>query len=306
MDVKGFAIREWYGKFSKLTVKTVFISVDDLILNYLSSDGIYLPEDYQQLSSTDSETKTSLNRFVTDVDLAIKQLGGQVIPKFTWSVPKDATWISHDKSLKCINSDEVLLLLKSSNQITHDIDYALGDGAAPEKSTINHVLALRKWVNVNPCLEFRCFVRNNCLIAISQRNVQQFFPEIIEKSHKIKSLIIDFINSEIKNKFFVENFTLDVFLTDHIVKLLDFNPYGHMSHSLLYTYEELDKVNILNDRNILFRYITSQKDVKANLHIWDAYPEDFLHLHGGLDINKFIDFMNLKENCNTFENGDCN
>lgn len=41
------------------------------------------------------------------IDAAIEDLGGRVAPKFSWSSPHDATWVSGDHSLACSSADEV-------------------------------------------------------------------------------------------------------------------------------------------------------------------------------------------------------
>lgn len=38
---------------------------------------------------------------------AINELGGKVAPKFTWSSPHDAAWVSGSHSLSCGSPDEV-------------------------------------------------------------------------------------------------------------------------------------------------------------------------------------------------------
>ena len=45
------------------------------------------------------------------VETAISELGGKVAPKFTWSSPHDATWVSGSHSLACGSADEVTHLL---------------------------------------------------------------------------------------------------------------------------------------------------------------------------------------------------
>ena len=42
-----------------------------------------------------------------EIDAAIAELGGCVAPKFSWSSPHDATWVSADHSLGCSSADEV-------------------------------------------------------------------------------------------------------------------------------------------------------------------------------------------------------
>jgi len=42
-----------------------------------------------------------------EIDAAIEVMGGKVAPKFTWSSPHDATWVSGNHSLACSSADEV-------------------------------------------------------------------------------------------------------------------------------------------------------------------------------------------------------
>ncbi len=44
---------------------------------------------------------------LAEIQAAIDDLGGCVAPKFNWSAPHDAAWVSSNKSLACRNADEV-------------------------------------------------------------------------------------------------------------------------------------------------------------------------------------------------------
>lgn len=65
------------------------------------------------------------------VRATIAELGGSVVPKLNWSAPKDATWISATNSMECQVPNDIYLLLKSSDFITHDLDHAF-DGCEDE------------------------------------------------------------------------------------------------------------------------------------------------------------------------------
>ena len=45
--------------------------------------------------------------FVADIDAAIAELGGKVLPKLNWSAPKDAVWLKPSRDIACTNADEV-------------------------------------------------------------------------------------------------------------------------------------------------------------------------------------------------------
>jgi hypothetical protein len=112
--------------------------------------------------------------------------------------------MSPTSSLCCTNADEVLLLLKSSDRVAHDICSAMeeaqaaaavaepgatacaagGDAgaataaeaaAAAGAHLVQHCLALRRWYDLQPGREFRCFVAGQRLAGVSQRDVTQCF-----------------------------------------------------------------------------------------------------------------------------------
>lgn len=61
------------------------------------------------------------------IKVTIAELGGSVVPKLNWSAPTDATWISATNSMECQVPNDIYLLLKSSDFITHDLDHAFDD-----------------------------------------------------------------------------------------------------------------------------------------------------------------------------------
>ena len=96
---------------------------------------------------------------------AIDTLGGTVIPKLNWSCPKDVTWINSG-SLKCSTVGDVYLLLQSSDFCMFDLNHALDDISDFDgnvDTNLDFELVLRKWSNLHPSMEFRCFVSSNDL-----------------------------------------------------------------------------------------------------------------------------------------------
>ena len=78
---------------------------------------------------------------------------------------QDATWVTASNSLKCNNADEVLLLLKSSDRIAHDICNAFDGCKDNTPQDVKHVLVLKKHYDLKPEREFRCFIRNHDLVG---------------------------------------------------------------------------------------------------------------------------------------------
>ena len=155
-----------------------------------------------------------LNSLTQEITLAIQQLGGCVIPKLNWSTPKDAIWIN-EGTLKCTTAGDVYLLFKSSDFIASDVQLleslllqeeeeqkeqrkeqqqttAIRKNDKNNNDTTNNdkvnnknnknkngiQIVLRKYANLYPSSEFRCFVKNHCLVAISQRHDDLYFEHL--------------------------------------------------------------------------------------------------------------------------------
>ena len=58
-----------------------------------------------------------------EIEVAIQELGGAVLPKLNWSSPKDARWML-GCGLKCTTLGDVLTLLKGSDFIAHDLEHS--------------------------------------------------------------------------------------------------------------------------------------------------------------------------------------
>jgi len=85
--------------------------------------------------------------------------------KMNWSSPSDSEWVCPD--LQCATSNEVFNLLKSSEKINQDLlspfQYEEVEGWKPDE----YYIVCQKWHKLNKSMEFRCFVKDHTLLAIS-------------------------------------------------------------------------------------------------------------------------------------------
>lgn len=188
----------------------------------------------------------------------IAELGGKVVPKLNWSAPKDATWMSSTNDMECRTPNEIYLLLKSSDFITHDLEQAF-DGCI-DTAEVPYHLILRKSFNLNPSLEFRCFVRNKKLIAITQREMNHFqflFDLRSEFSLKIEEFFEDILKD-----FPDSNFTFDVYLPPphDRVWLIDINPWAPRTDPLLFSWLELLTMDEPEDEEFVPEFRLVQRD----------------------------------------------
>ena len=239
------------------------------------------------------------------VHSTIAELGGKVLPKLNWSAPKDATWMLPTNDMECRTANDVYLLLKSSDFVTHDLEHVFDDcveGSESESEeeseeesaataadgsglkdvaptgkfhSIPYVLVLRKSFRLNPSLEFRCFVREMSLIAISQREMNHF-PFLAELQPKLQQEILTFLENHLPDlaDYFAParlakaptttkagevedpaekrkaqqqeqgarpSFVLDVYIPPphDRVWLIDINPWAPRTDSLLFSWTEL-------------------------------------------------------------------
>lgn len=235
------SVHSWYPRNRSLTPKSRLIALTQPFLTYLRADGIVLPanataDDDSGYSDDEGPDPAEDWRDLHDqIEFTITELGGKVLPKLNWSAPKDATWISPTNDMECRSANDIYLLLKSSDFATHDLEHPFDD--CTDSSEIPYHLILRKSFNINPALEFRCFVRDKKLIAISQREMN-YFSFLFDLRSGFKQTIQDFLFSL---DFPDPDFVFDVYIPPPHQKLwlIDINPWAPRTDPLLFSWLEL-------------------------------------------------------------------
>lgn len=119
---------------------------------------------------------------------------------------------------------------------------------------IKSCLILKKWRDINPCTEFRCFVIQNELIAISQRDISQYHSYNESEKYNIQTDIKSLFMERIKDRFPLNNYSFDVIrYKKEKVKIVDFGPLDEsVVKGTLFTYEELQiSMKILQNLDLL-------------------------------------------------------
>ncbi|KAL3782802.1 hypothetical protein HJC23_005692 [Cyclotella cryptica] len=237
----------------------------------------------------DERKRFSFPSLTEEIQSAINILGGEgrkgCMPKLNWSSPKDATWINCG-SLKCTKAGDVYLLLKSSEFVVFDLERAwkdVDDGVVqfsdasligtcvPEEANLginstaelnvadNQIpcdfrfeLVLRKWCNLHPSMEFRCFVYNHELIAISQRHPSKYYPHLQQPSHEqphpMIGIIQKFFCTYVRKRFSggnVHRYVVDLYVdSQQRTWILDFNVWGTRTDGLLFDWKELVELGL--------------------------------------------------------------
>ncbi|CAG8386623.1 unnamed protein product [Penicillium salamii] len=255
---------DWHRRYRSLAPKSRVIPLTAPFVEYLRADGIVLPpeaaaptddahlDEFSDSGEEEEDPSTEWKEIHTKIKDTIAELGGIVTPKLNWSAPKDATFMNATNDLQCRTPNDIYLLFKSSDFITHDLDHPFDD-CVPDNtedstpSTVDsplpevpYSLVLRKYVNFNPSLEFRCFVRNRVLLCITQRD-QNHFDFLFPMRDMLRSRIQSFFDDKLKDSFPESNFVFDVYIPQPHTRvwLVDINPWAQRTDPLLYSWLEI-------------------------------------------------------------------
>lgn len=282
LELELCEIQRWYPRFKSLSLKTIIHPLPESFISYLQEDGLFLPrdsealparqrtrsfndEDYHRWDEEDDETgepdAPSFPQLEAEVAASIAKLDGSVFPKLNWSAPKDSAWISSNGNLRCTNFGEICLLLKASDSLVHDLSHAFDscDDRTSDRPP-EFFLALRKWYDIRPEMEFRGFVRHGLLVGVSQREVTGFYPALLESQETLDASVFGFFVDSLCESFELEDYTFDCYITRvGKVKLVDFNPWGAFTLPLLFTWDELE------DAYAKFKAVLSETDVMHSM-----------------------------------------
>ena len=220
-EVLECSLPNWLEKFEKITFPTVCIPLPAEVLEYLRENGsLVLPrecneesydgkeEDYEDLGDVDwdhSEVTASQQRtfpeFSREVSRHLSRYGGNVFIKLNWSSPKDATWMVLNRDLKCSSLSQIYLLLKSSDFIAHDLSQPFKDCDDVSPDSLNEVtysLVVRRWEDINPGTEFRCWIAGGDVVCLCQRDMTNFYPYMQREEESIKQDILTFFSEHIR------------------------------------------------------------------------------------------------------------
>jgi len=319
----SFQFSSWYPTFSHLSIKSTIIRpLAQDFREYLDSDGVFVPEGSEDLPAAstlsdneddhddddgDSEEDGGRRFSFPELDAKIRECikeYGAIFPKLNFSSPKDASWILPASSpLKCTSPADIYLLLKSSDFVSHDLNQEAvfeGCGLSTASDSVPMYeleLVLRKWYPVDRSRELRCFVRQEILLGISQRD-PNYYEYLNEPStqEKVTAAVKKFWETNIKGKLATGDYTFDILLTRDLSRahILDFNPYAPRTDPLLFSYDDLLHV-LANEKSSAPRLVVidsrthpaATSNAPANQH--NMIPFEALSLSSGRYIQEFAE-----------------
>jgi hypothetical protein len=189
-------------------------------------------------------------------------------------------------------------LLKSSNRVAHDLAKAFkncSDYNGSDEPPTGFQLVLRKWKDIVPGMEFRCFVRDNHLIAICQRDYTAFYNYLMAHQDELLTEIEEYFQKNIQCKFPLKHYVFDIYRKHQgSYLLIDFNLFDSVTEPLLYEWDELTNKPVPGSnehRHAMFRLVASDAGIQPNKDAYSRLPIDVVDLSTGNDIEKFVDLF---------------
>ncbi|EOD24484.1 hypothetical protein EMIHUDRAFT_115862 [Emiliania huxleyi CCMP1516] len=310
-DLLSCGIDRWYPDLRRLTIRSVLVPLPSDFAAYLVADGVVLPggddeagaspagEEADDESADGSATlalPASFEAVRRAIDDGIERLGGAVFVKLNWSAPRDAAWVLGG-SLKCTSSEDVLLLLQSSDRAAHDLTEArrmcedaaaAGEGGAGVDAAgepHGFVLALRKWCELQPSREFRCFRgAGGRLLAACQRDRFSHFPELgARRSHDLG--LLEAFGRELPSA--PARVVWDAYVDrNDKVHLVDLAPFHESTDPLLFEWEELVALDDAAASPPQLRLV-AEGHIAPSASIYNGWPQELQQL-GQQDLESLI------------------
>merc|ERR1711964_448898 len=149
-------------------------------------------------------------------------------------------------------------------------------------------LVLRRWHELHESNEFRCFVRDSKLVAISQRQTSGFFEHLTkpEEATALHSVIQDFFDGHICDEFSLSRYVFDIYVDvapRRRVWLVDFSPWGSTTDPCLFDWDEITQLGVPSQAEL--RVVQSQAETKGKLERYHNLPLELANLNSkdGLD-----------------------
>lgn len=237
-DSNIYNIDSWYLPLKSFSIWTRIFKLPNKILEFFEEDSIIAENAIKILNECNNTIVSNIKELISEWDA--------VFPKIHSVSAKDSSFIIPE--MKCLNLEEIFILLKSSARIFKEIM------SNKQSDTID--LVLKKWYSIPVIQEFRIFICDYKVKGVSQRHLNKSYTD--NNLLEIKCLIIDFCNklyskvcscildSKLNSKF-SKNCIIDVvvYVNSNKVKIVDLEDFVFES-------SEESNIDSVNNTNIAF------------------------------------------------------
>ena len=320
-----FNLDVWYPLVKDITFKSYFIPLEreegKVIFKYYKSKADITYNEYKILESLERKIDTVIQNndnlkkngaFIRLIDRSPKDgdpyNNEKVLEEYKNNLEKLSKELNKDTNDNNIrrasmdkthmlivrNGKEALNLVLTSERNHIDINDWIENGGKQQ-------IVLREWNNeLSLDYEFRVFIYNNRITAISQYDLYGLFPHLIEEKEKIKKLIHDFWEKEVKNKIKFPFYIVDFGYINGNIIFIELSPFLPTTGAGLYHWnydlnelengegnirireQELENLDVLVD---------DWEDQMKNAEKYDEIYEKFSYMD---KIKNYFNFFNTK------------
>eukprot|EP00026_Physarum_polycephalum_P011495 Phypoly_transcript_11725.p1 GENE.Phypoly_transcript_11725~~Phypoly_transcript_11725.p1 ORF type:complete len:383 (+),score=41.64 Phypoly_transcript_11725:21-1169(+) len=187
-----------------------------------------------------------LKQMIVDEVSQFEKQGISVDPNFM----VQALYKAVAKYLSVSNADEAMSLLLNSQRVNDDLCYILNRFSENWKMQI----IIREFVELDPSYEFRGFVCNKVLTALTQYNELCFYPHIQGREVELANRIVTFFLT-VRDHIPFNTCVVDFIILGDEIKIIELNPFGEMCGGSLFQWSER---NILQGGADVFNDLTPE------------------------------------------------
>ncbi len=173
-----------------------------------------------------------------------------------------ALYIASTTAMKVMSADRALDMLIESGRTQQEISTTL-------RKNDQIYLVVREWATFDVAHEFRAFVNEKKLTAMTQYNPFLLFPHLVAQREDISQLVQEFFYEKFVHKLSMDRYILDVLLTlkrgvnitDKIpvkdkydVKIIEINPFAEFAGTIMFTWEN-DRAQLMGKLPFQFRMV---------------------------------------------------
>ncbi|RUP47085.1 D123-domain-containing protein [Jimgerdemannia flammicorona] len=329
-DVLNCSLSSWYETFRQVTFKSKVMRLSQEFVDYLNADSIFLPDDGHLARATvnelddddDDEEPTNFDEGDDDgapdntphfpeveeqIWQALNEFDGAIFPKLNWSSPRHMRVGQYDLSLHPSTSPTSLRMPSSSQQrrasAARRPSMSSCSLRAPISSTTTWTMRLTTAPTPTDRIRWVLGTTSYCASGttcshpwssgLCQRDIN-YYEFLADMREEIEDKIDEFFEDKVRDKFPNRNYVFDVYLSRdrRKVYLVDFNPFGPMTDSLLFHWDDILSVNATDRPSLLL--IGSQMESNMRSRSGPAFSfnmmaKDLVELGSGRTLAEFAE-----------------
>jgi len=196
-------------------------------------------------------------------------------------------------AMRVTSGEEALWLIEGSSRVQEDLmKWSECEGKLPLS------IVVREWLPMTPSGEFRAFIKEKKLTAVSQYCYYQYFPEVTDQKDKLEETIKAFWES-IAESIPHKNCVIDFFITDDTNYIIELNPFFSDTGGCLFSWREKKDTMVIGGQSPFeFRVLTkpTEQPLLCLPTEWIEFIDEYRGRDHKVEHKKRLQSINTNEN----------